>query len=314
MTEKQEEADVNESVSPSIGKQLKAGRKAMGLSQQALADKLFLKIAIIQQLEDDHFDSVTSSTFIKGYIRLYAKNVDLDPEPLVDMFNASLGIQKTPQKLQSFSRRTTNEASDNRWMMVTYFILALVIALFVLWWYQQPESTVSEVTTAVAGPEAEIAEAENAESPVAKNEENAAMTNPVTNFDDVIETTAEQAELITESDDVVAVPTESAIEENQALLDLSPPVEQRLDEVQGQASVEVLFNFSGDCWVNITDATGDAIAYGTKVAGRIMPISGVPPFEVTLGAPQNVSITFAGEPVDLSDIPEGRSARFTLPR
>ena len=110
------------------------------------------------------------------------------------------------------------------------------------------------------------------------------------------------------------MPTESAIEENQALLDLSPPVEQRLDEVQAPASVEVLFNFSGDCWVNITDATGDAIAYGTKVAGRIMAISGVPPFEVTLGAPQNVSITFAGEPVDLSDIPEGRSARFTLPR
>ena len=71
--------------------------------------------------------------------------------------------------------------------------------------------------------------------------------------------------------------------------------------------------FSGDCWVNVVDATGERIAYGVKVAGKVMPLTGVPPFEITLGAPHVVSIIYNDQPVDLSHFKPGRVARFTLP-
>ena len=77
--------------------------------------------------------------------------------------------------------------------------------------------------------------------------------------------------------------------------------------------VELVFQFSGDCWMNLVDATGEAIAYGVKVSGRVMPVSGIPPFEVTLGAPEAVQISYDGVAIDMSQFRAGRTARFTLP-
>ena len=78
-------------------------------------------------------------------------------------------------------------------------------------------------------------------------------------------------------------------------------------------SIELVFTFAEDCWIKVTDATGNDIAYGVKDAGRIMPVSGMPPFSVVLGAPAGVSISYAGTPVDLSGFPYNRTARFNLP-
>lgn len=77
--------------------------------------------------------------------------------------------------------------------------------------------------------------------------------------------------------------------------------------------VELMFTFSNDCWIKITDATGNDIAYGVKKQGRVMPVSGQPPFSVILGAPASVKVNYAGEPVDISFLPSDRTGRFVLP-
>jgi cytoskeleton protein RodZ len=84
-------------------------------------------------------------------------------------------------------------------------------------------------------------------------------------------------------------------------------------ETETTAPVELIFEFSGDCWMNLTDATGEDIAYGVKVKGRVMPVTGIPPFVVTLGAPEVVKIRYAGERIDMSFLPFGRIAKFDLP-
>jgi cytoskeleton protein RodZ len=65
--------------------------------------------------------------------------------------------------------------------------------------------------------------------------------------------------------------------------------------------------------MNLSDATGENIAYGVKVKGRVMPVTGIPPFVVTLGAPEVVKIRYSGEPLDMSFLPSGRIAKFDLP-
>lgn len=77
--------------------------------------------------------------------------------------------------------------------------------------------------------------------------------------------------------------------------------------------VELMFTFSNDCWIKITDATGNDIAYGVKKQGRVMPVSGQPPFSVILGAPASVKVKYAGAPVDISFLPSDRTGRFVLP-
>ena len=100
----------------------------------------------------------------------------------------------------------------------------------------------------------------------------------------------------------------------------TPDVESELrlfegDDVASDPAdiVELLFSFEQDCWVKITDATGNDIAYGIKEAGRIMPVSGQPPFSVILGAPKAVKVQYAGKSVDLSFLSPDRTGRFVLP-
>ena len=44
-----------------------------------------------------------------------------------------------------------------------------------------------------------------------------------------------------------------------------------------------------------------------------MSVSGVPPFEVTLGAPHVVQIDYDGDAVDMSGFDPKRTAKFYLP-
>lgn len=310
MTEQQAEIEEQPEPQMSPGQSLREAREASGLSQQALADKIFLKITVIQQLEADDVNPQTSMTFTKGYIRLYAKHVGLDPEPLLIEFDRLYSVDKPPQKLQSFSRRVSTEANDHRWMMVTYVILAVVIALVVVWWYQQPSNT--EVTTNAASntflPEPETT------NPNVLSQPRSAEGSADTQLDKPID--------LGDSTPASQAPAPLEVETETVLNDLTESVEGLLQtESQPDTSdpqtivdtVQLEFTFADDCWVNIVDASGEAIAYGVKVKGRVMPISGIPPFAVTLGAPQVVSISYAGEAVDLSAIPAGQIARFELP-
>ena len=310
MTEQQAEIEELPEPQTSPGQSLREAREASGLSQQALADKIFLKITVIQQLEADEFNPQTSMTFTKGYIRLYAKHVGLDPEPLLIEFDRLYSVDKPPQTLQSFSRRVSTEANDHRWMMVTYVILAVVIALVVVWWYQQSSST--EVTTNAVSTNF-LAEPETT-NPNVLSQPRSAEASADTQLDKPID--------LSDSTPASQAPAPLEVETETVLNDLTESVEGLLqtesqpDTADPQTIVETVqleFTFADDCWVNIVDASGEAIAYGVKVKGRVMPISGIPPFAVTLGAPQVVSISYAGEAVDLSAIPAGQIARFELP-
>lgn len=78
-------------------------------------------------------------------------------------------------------------------------------------------------------------------------------------------------------------------------------------------NLQSTFTFSQDCWVKITDATNAVVAIGIKKAGTSIEISGVPPLEVILGAPQGVEIIYQQQILDISSYISNETAKFTLP-
>ena len=152
---------------PSPGAMLKARRETLGLSQQDIADKLFLKTKQINDLENDIIDEKSSVTFTKGYVRNYAKQLGMNSQEVIEAFERFHNQTSVPssEKLQSFSKRVAKQTHDDRWMMVTYVILLLIIAAVVVWWYQQPsDDTVAELPLS----EAVKREAANTPIPSAK--------------------------------------------------------------------------------------------------------------------------------------------------
>lgn len=335
----QEVISQQEENTPSPGAMLKARREKLGLSQQDIADKLFLKSKQINDLENDVIDEKSSVTFTKGYVRNYAKQLGMNSHEVIEAFERYHNQTSVPssEKLQSFSKRVAKQTHDDRWMMVTYVILLLIIAGVVMWWYQQPnDEAVSDV------PLTEAVKREAANTPITSEGGASNRTQPgdsdlssdpassTSTNNDLLNSNASSIDepvIDEESDEfaqdgsinegAISAPDTDINESNNltALVSSISQSEPNLDiaSESDAAPISMVFTFVDDCWVNIKDASGEAIAYGVKQKGRVMEIQGVPPVEVTLGAPDNVRISVNGETVDISSYQNGKTARFALP-
>ena len=221
-----------------------------------------------------------------------------------------LNIQKKePIKLQSFSRKVANQSNDDKLMLVTYIILAAIIALVVIYWFQQ-SSTNTTASNVTKYPETIIKDFISQE--ILTLEQTLTSDAPTLLVPQINENKSSDdsnvtAELITDNQSVNL----DIVSDTSSLALLANTTETSI--IETTAPVELIFEFSGDCWLNLTDATGEEIAYGVKVKGRVMPVTGIPPFVVTLGAPEVVKIRYAGESIDMSFLPFGRIAKFDLP-
>lgn len=134
-------ADASELAQPVVvqdanspGQQLRIAREKLGLTQQQVADRLHLRITSVEAVESDSLEQGVSVTFTKGYVRLYAKLVHLEVDPLLAAYDQLHSKEREPAKLQSFSRRVSREAHDHRWNMVSIVVVLLVIGSIIFWW------------------------------------------------------------------------------------------------------------------------------------------------------------------------------------
>lgn len=308
------------------GQILRQAREKAQLTTQDIADKIRLKKALIEDIEQDNYDIKLSLTFVKGYLKLYAKHVDVLESEVMAAFDNLNTQDKEPAKLQSFSRRLANQANDDKLMLVTYLIVAAVIALVVVWWLQQGStetSQVSELESYSSAPETVTDSAPVTEDIVPEVSTNIPKVEQLDDkavySEDSVESEADlnfsrpTPDSSVDSESVIANPESAESQELvQSEITNTEASAESLTQVTAEP-VELVFEFSGDCWMNLTDATGENIAYGVKVKGRVMPVTGIPPFVVTLGAPEVVQIRYAGEALDMSFLTPGRIAKFDLP-
>ena len=301
--------DLQEQPQISPGLLLQTAREGLKLSTQNIADRLCLKNSLIQDIESDTYDPDISLTYIKGYLKLYAKQVGVPEVVVISAFDNLKTQKKEPAKLQSFSKRLAHQAHDDKLMLVTYLIVGLVIALVVIWWFQQSDST------AVVTNQGNTSLSQSIEMPA-----QTLQTDEVQELDAAEASFTNQEDLMLDDSDsvpsnnVTESPNDVMAQEAVADFELSPSRQQSLvEETDSLAPVEVVFTFKSDCWMKITDGTGEDIAYGTKVKGRVMSVSGVPPFSVILCSPEGAQINYVGQMVDLSGFRSGSTAKFTLP-
>lgn len=113
-------------------------RKEKGFSTDYVASKLHLRVRVIEHLEQDEYTNMPEPVFIKGYLRAYAKLLNVSHEPLLETFSSLYSVEKKPEKTLWQSRRETNRAE---------YIVKVVTALFALsvftavtaWWYKNKE-------------------------------------------------------------------------------------------------------------------------------------------------------------------------------
>ncbi|MDQ2191880.1 MULTISPECIES: RodZ domain-containing protein [unclassified Vibrio] len=308
MTTEQEQiiADVKtDTVQP--GTLLKAKREALGLTQKQVADRLRLRLSIIQSLEDNNFASDQVATFTRGYLRSYAKAVGIKESVILASFDDCYPTVVAEQPMQSFSKKTKREKHDSRIMTLTWGIFAIIIGISSLWWWQnqEQENVVVESSPSITSTSVERLRDEDFTTVpelVPTVDESQVEAEAV---DIPVEINTQAAELIPSPEDDTAEADLSASDD--PVLDKTPPQ----DATNPYAPLTL--TFSADCWIQVKDAAGKTLSTGIKKSGQTVTLQGEAPFQIILGAPESVSMTFASEPVDLSGYTSGKVARFTLP-
>ncbi|EGQ7904185.1 TPA: cytoskeleton protein RodZ [Vibrio alginolyticus] len=299
------------------GTLLKNKRESLGMSQKQVADRLRLRISVIEDIENNRFESQQVATFTRGYLRSYAKFVGLDEKVVLTALEQTADAQPQEQEIemQSFSRKTKDEKHNSRIMLLTWVIGLVIIGISAAWWWQnqQENSLTKEVTdSSVEAPQPtaqELADIDlmTAEELIASTPEEVASTNE--GVAELTEAPVEQGAdpLLTETENTTIVDSEEPV----AVIEAAE--EEQPAPVVPEGMTLLTMKFKADCWIQVKDTNGKTLVSGTHKPGQDVELTGKAPFKVILGAPEGVTMTFASEPVDLSGYTSGKVARFTLP-
>ncbi len=87
------------------------------------------------------------------------------------------------------------------------------------------------------------------------------------------------------------------------------PAEAAVDD----GELRLLVSYSGDCWTEITDASGSRLFFDLGKEGRTVQLSGTPPFNILFGNADNVSLQVNGADYSIGATERrGRTARLTI--
>ncbi len=291
------------------GTLLKQKREQLGLSQKQIADRLRLRVSIIQSIESNQFASDQVATFTKGYLRSYAKAVGMDVNTVLKAYSSEeKAVEPEAQEMKSFSRKTNREKHDSRIMTLTWGIVIVIIGISSLWWWQNQETAVEDLTSSTEQEqeiEQQLSDEQLAELPAEHDFTSLETDAPL---DDV----EPQAGVTTEEQDNTVVEAEEPMTGEEALNE--SPADEPVSAAESTSAGNTLkITFNGDCWISVKDDLGNTLSTGVKKAGQSLELAGQLPYKVILGAPENVSMTLSSEPVDLSGYTSGKVARFTLP-
>ena len=338
----------------SAGQILRQAREQQNLTTAQVAQQLNLGKSLIDDLELDQVDAKLSSTFVRGYLRSYAKLLKIPAQQVLDAYSSnSKGLHQVPSLTRSFSKRTAKEATENRFIWVTYFVIAVFVVLLVLGFWQsrfgssasgtalpmaqtdetmltseETQPTQSEVYEQSLQPQNSIPVTQLEHSPTA-TETSALSTQPQATVATDAPVLPVQEQAVSPATDAAIVPVQEQAMTSPADAAVLPVQEPAMTPATDAATVvtaeaenttatdvaanaSISLSLTAECWVDVVDATGKRLAFGSRQAGDELNLRGVAPVKVLLGNAAAATLSFNGEAIDLSGYPTGRVARLTL--
>lgn len=314
-----------------IGALLSEARKNLDLSIGDIATHLNLSQVIINQLENNQFSGGLPLAFVRGYVTSYAMKVGLDIAMMKKAFDSQMGEEsvslKRVESLSVFEKNRNNFNSNNTSFKLITFLIVVVIIFFAskAGWEKYKSLIVADsdridlnntnvnsndlVLDLVLDRELGIDEisdrnkfsqnnnGESSASDLSGSEGSQVSGNG--NGKIVVENIESSSSL-----EINLGSTSSEISTTGALVNESG------DHLKG---LEIMtLSFSADCWVRIVDASGNELAFGIKKVGKVMNLQGIPPFDVILGDPSVVELTYKGKAIELSRYQAKRRVKVTL--
>lgn len=276
------------------GVRLLAERRAQGLSLGDVARQLKLSVRQVEALERDEYSAFPGPVFVRGFLRNYAKLLQLDPEAVVAQAAlapapvpatpAGSSIATTPVPLQE-SAASRRGARFGFGTMALGLMLVLLIVVVAAIYDARNKPTPVSLVPSPAGSTTAAPAPQHADSPPPA----APGTTTVVPETPPAATAAPAAS-------GEAVPAPPADDAGAA----ATPVVPTAAPAAAPGPGEVKLVFDSESWVEIRDATGVVIFSRLNPAGTEQVVTGEPPLDVVIGNAGSVQLTYRSKAVDLA--------------
>ena len=291
------------------GAMLRSARESLDVAQREVADALNLPIHIIEAMETNDFANLPAAVFTRGYLRSYARLLDLDSDILLEAYPQGLTETNTPAAIAIDKPVKEWVRQRPAWILGTGVVVGVVLLIFsATWWWSDGDSAGSSARSAAvkqvpAEPQgdrqSQVAPQNNASStdgaePAALQPGTAAAIAATVNVAPVALATAERGE----SEQVVVA------------ADFVAAGNARRITAFGDDLLE--FEFTEECWVEVKSATGTNLYSDLNRAGQSLRLIGQAPFRILLGYAPGVRLAFNDEGVALAPHTRNNVAMLVL--
>ena len=321
------EASQEKSTTVTAGERLRQAREQLGLSHQAVAERLCLKVSTIRQIEEGSTPADLAPTFLRGYIRSYAKLVHVPEEELVSLIGKQAPI-KVPKvaSMRGVSLGKSRKKRDGWLMGFTWLVVLVVLGLTGAWWWQNHQAQQEEIANMADQSTAQLNQDKTQGQSVTLSNGDAAPQNQAAAADQANNASSAPVQTSVPLNTTPEATENSGATQNQAPAAVSTsqpaPAESSSSTLPtGNAQTNgaavdadaVTMTFKSACWLQIDDASGKTLFSGVKKGGETLHLKGTAPYKLKIGAPGAVDIQYKGKPVDLSRfVKSSRVARLTL--
>jgi len=278
----------------SIGQTLARWRAQRGESVSNVAARLRCDVAVIEALEADRFNDLGAPVFARGHLKRYADLLGAPVDELLERWAAVQRQSVAPPDLTSMPRTRARSVDTRVWgRRVGAAAVALVIGL-AAWWILKGSGTATTPTQLAAQALPPPPPAPTPLPVVAQP----AVADAATPLPATPETTPPPAG--TTPAVVTPAPVTTAVSPASA-----PPVADDRARLRLAARE--------DSWVQVVDATGRRLYFGTLRRDDSISLNGAAPLRVLLGRADATSVELAGRPVTVpKSIIFNATAHFTI--
>jgi len=286
--------------SETTGEVLRKKRENIGLSIDHIGNQLNLDPKLIELLEKNDYEKFNIETYLKGYLRAYAKILDLDGDMIINLYK-ECNPEKIPEILPDVKPKFQKNIPGRSVKLFSY-IIGITIALSILVWYQK---------NILVQPSEENLMITNIKIHENTNINGVDVTYKIINHTNSWQWPINKVEKNYESnsDELELVGSEKTQDKIKNIADTN---EVSAYNIQ-QSNDTLVLNLTDDSWIEIYDKEGSRLFLDLARDGKNYIINGNSPFDILLGAANNVSIEFNGSSVDIEPYIKFGIARFTLP-
>ena len=289
----------------SCGQELSKRRQKRDLSINDVAREIKIESSVIKKIESDEFHSIGAPVFVKGYLRQYSNLVGADDDLIIKKYNKLNPEHDTLPIVNDSATQISKFIVTPKSLIIGLFglILLLILTFLVLNIIDKEENSVLS-TNEIPVIETEETEIQLEDDQIFFEENSVLSTNEIP----VIET--EETEIQLEDDQIF-------FEENSVLSTNEIPVIETEDLTELN-SLEPLLNitifYNGLCWTEIFDSNGERLFFGLGDPQKNVSVNGTAPFDVMLGAADNLeSIQVDGEEYTITNpVRRGEVMRFQV--